>query len=101
MKTNLKNEIWIEGFDTTNELVSKKEYFPIIDGKLQNIIYSGKTSGIPEELASQCCKYQNSYEGEPFYKEYGDATWATHPYETAKESIESACNKEYCIIYKI
>ena len=97
MKTNLKENIWIEGFD---ECVLGTQ-FKLKDGIIPtNAIYFGKTSEIPEELASQCCKYQNSYEGEPFYKEYGDITWATYPYETAKESIQSACQNEFCIIYK-
>ena len=107
MKVKLKDSIWIEGFVTQTgvdlELLSDNKSFLrdcIFDEFNSNLLYEGKTSEIPEELASQCCKYQNSYEGEPFYTEYGDITWGTYPYETAKESIQSACQSEFCIIYK-
>ena len=97
MKVELKEGIFIEGS-------SNVEYFYGLEAWVNHygsgVIYQGKTSEIPEELASQCCKYQNSYEGEPFYKKYGDVIWTIYPYKTAKESIQSACQNEYCIIYK-
>lgn len=99
-KTELKPGIFIEGFDDIALWNQKICYLGQVSEKDIELLYSGKTSEIPEELASQCCKYQNSYEGEPFYKEYGDITWATYPYITAKESIQSACQNEFCIIYK-
>lgn len=97
-KIELKQGIFIEGFDDIKDWQDRN----IINAVFKDVkeIYSGKTSEIPEEIASQCCKYHTIYEGNIHYKEYGNITWSTYPYIEAKESIQSACNKEYCIIYK-
>ena len=94
MKTQLKDSIWIEGFDTMQSI----DYCELLDAMslcgIKSYIYKGKTSDIPEELAKECvhvgvltdnCKdYQSGF----------------NIFETAKESIKSACSQEYCIIYK-
>lgn len=98
-KVELKNKIFIEGFDTQWQY-RKRLYGNTGISNSVELIYQGKTSEMPEELASQCCKYHTIYEGSVHYKEYGNITWATYPYIEAKESIQSACNKEFCIIYK-
>lgn len=98
-KIELKPEIFIEGFDKEWEYRQRLYGNKGISNSIE-LLYQGRTNKIHEELASQCCKYQNSYEGKPFYKEYGGITWATYPHEKAKESIQSACQNEFCIIYK-
>lgn len=68
MKVNLKDNIWIEGFDNISTWNTKLCYFGQVSEKQIEVIWRGKTSEIPEEIA--------------------------------KESIQSACDKHYCIIYK-
>lgn len=88
MKINLKDNIWIEGFEKYHLLLTK---IATID-KL--IIYQGKTSEISEELAIKCIK-------EGFLScDYMNYHNKIIEFETAKESIQSACDKKYCIIYK-
>ena len=84
-KVNLKNNIWIEGFGSFITLS-----FALAAGVKP--IYAGKTSEIPEELAKECVLPPvNGYRN---YKNL----WIN--VNTAKESIQSACPEEYCIIYK-
>ena len=96
-KVNLKDNIFIEGFD--NELdVYDRSIDLCIDLGNFSILYEGKTSEIPEELldfllSEDCPKEESHYN----YKDFlGNLCIHT----TAKESIQSACDKEYCIIYK-
>ena len=100
-KVNLKDNIWIEGFDTLDWLnahIFPFEYF--------EILYKGKTSEIPEEIIRSVCELQDVFNTPEYinqdidrYKNYKvtEYTW----YDcTAKESIQSACSDEFCIIYK-
>lgn len=88
MKTNLKDNIWIEGFNSFTGLS-----FALVAGVKP--IYSGKTSEISEELAKECVEWSEFDKDILSYYHYSKA------FKTAKESIQSACDKEYCIIYKI
>jgi len=98
-KVNLKDNIWIEGFD---DMALWNQKLCYLGQMLENnilIIYEGKTSKIPEELASQCCEYMNLWNDLVFYKQY-NLQQDAYNFKTAKESIQSACPEEYCIIYK-
>lgn len=89
MKINLKNNIWIEGFDIEVHLMTALNRKEIYD-----VMYSGKTEEISEELAIECVK-------EGFLScDYMNYINNIVEFETAKESIQSACTQEYCIIYK-
>lgn len=97
MKTELKPNIFIEGFDSESEfrrrMYGRKGISFSVD-----LIYQGKTSDVPEEIAE---KYTGKHL-DSFWKDYSepihniDYLWV----ETAKESIESACKQEWCVIYK-
>jgi hypothetical protein len=98
---NLKDNIWIEGFrDLANlawDIVAEKSR-----GKE---IYIGKTSSISEELAIKCVQYYFPFDG-CYDKSFKNYEQNDHPFKsnsfckTALESIQSACNQEYCIIFK-
>lgn len=90
MKVNLKDNIWIEGFDNFRECVFAQ------DAYFDRLVYSGKTSEIPEETAKECvdCFKQK------WYLDYGADIDYLFELETSKQSILSACDKPYCIIYK-
>ena len=100
MKTQLKDNIFIEGYN-------KKDLGALIAIELEdfgyNIIYNGKTSEIPEEIAKGCADFHPNIHYKDYsiegYKKVKDWTdnWTKL---TAKESIQSACNQTYCIIYK-
>ena len=93
MKTQLKDGIWIEGLDSDTYLAEEKLRFGC-----NIILYSGKTSEIPEELAEECVRNYNIdglYENYKMSSQYGE-----YMHKSAKESIQSACSQEYCIIYK-
>lgn len=109
MKTNLKDNIYIEGFDS---LESGYIIQDIIAKKCEEFIYAGKTSEIPEELAEEYVvydDYSDEYAYKGCFRNYknfnSDGDIINYEvqvgFETAKESIQSACDKEYCIIYKI
>lgn len=97
-KVNLKDDIWIEGF---NEKINLNLSCDVYFEDTHDVIYKGKTSDIPENVANECvesyCIYKDEY---TTFKKYSDITWCVYPYETAKESIQSACDNPYCIIYK-
>lgn len=97
-KLNLKDNIWIEGF-TREELfnLSKEDWRDIVDDvSVDKMLYSGKTSDIPEELAKECIESILNDVFANTYKNYN----GKHRKDSPKESIQSACDKEYCIIYK-
>jgi hypothetical protein len=73
MKTKLKENLFIEGFDSDFSIMIWKncDRNPI---HWQNIIYSGETSEISEELANDL--------------------------KSDVESILSACSSKFCVIYK-
>ena len=94
-RIELKEGIFIEGFNSKRSFILKLSKGYYID---YPILYKGKTSEIPEVIAKSCVKkssrpitkegYKNYFKSEPYW------------YWTAKESIQSACPEEYCIIYK-
>lgn len=94
--TNLKDNIWIEGFEEEFFQIQLLQVVGIEYDK--EVIYHGKTSEIPEEVAKKCVLnwrtdgLYNNYKIESQYEEY--------MFKTATESIQSACDKPYCIIYK-
>ena len=96
-RVNLKDDIFIDGFDSELSAVSTgaSMWFGV---NMELLLYAGKISEIPEELAKECVKnwrcdgLYNNYKIVPQYEEY--------LFKTAKESIQSACQEEYCIIYK-
>jgi hypothetical protein len=107
MKINLKDNIWIEGFDFNTYIQEERLRFGC-----NKILYSGKTSEIPEELAKECiiqlvlCKGTKMDDGTILqedicfgFKNY-KLGFGVVDFETAKESIQSACLQEFCIIYK-
>ncbi|MCK9417179.1 isochorismatase family protein [Candidatus Dojkabacteria bacterium] len=90
----LKNNIEIEGFDSIEELHEA-------DLHIIYSYYAGKISDVPEELAKGWCDFifwDERPERCRFYN-YGKKSVVSYPYLSAKESIESAVDKEYCIIY--
>lgn len=97
MKTQLKDDIWIEGFDTIDTRNKRLKIISICDTIIDELIYSGKTSEISEELAKECIDWNEFDDNIIKYYDYIKDYW---PHLTAKESIKSACSQEYCIIYK-
>ena len=99
---NLKNNIWIEGFN-----LIPGEAIDDIRKKLINLIYSGKTSEIPEELAKECVEtiphifngilITDNIGNNVLFKNYRTLEFTKR---SGNRSIQSACDKEYCIIYK-
>ena len=114
-KLNLKDNIWIEGF-TRKELfnLSKEDWRDIVDDvSVDKMLYSGKTSEIPEEILQQVVnssvcintvdnlvRYADYSSNTIILKSRGKLTKVSKSFSSAKESIQSACNKEYCMIYK-
>lgn len=80
---NLKDNIWIEGFDSKRKFITSLSKGDYIDNP---IIYKGKTSEIPKEIAKE-------------YFDYGYDDLEIH-FTSLKEAIQSTCSKEYCIIYR-
>lgn len=99
MTINLKDNIWIEGFDEiASGYILQDKIITICD----NIIYSVKTSEIPEELAKECVKLLTPKHAISLYQNYKYKLpqLVSFTRTTARESIKTACYKEYCIIYK-
>lgn len=107
MKTNLKDNIWIVGFNQHREIDDDYLTEIFIASNDDNIIYEGDVSDITEEIAKLCALADVRDEGTEReitigYKTYGDVSnikW--FPLLTAKESIRSACSLKQCVIYKI
>lgn len=105
MKTNLETGYIIEGFDNYNDYV-KFTGFKYLASK--KVLYHGKTSEIPEEIAKKCVKkFNNPCAIGNCHGKFYDYSQKNRTYtvadkllNTVKESIQSACNQEYCIIYK-
>ena len=104
LKHTDKGKIWIEGFDKTqivkwNQLGYYLKYL-VNDSPNDNreLVYWGITSEIDEELAKKHILFVDTSHKHPNYRTYNyeGGEW----YNTAKESIQSACPYEYCIIYK-
>jgi hypothetical protein len=107
MKTNLGTGYIIEGFDSVageyNEKLGKYSYLD----KDKIVVYYGKTSEITEEVAKKCVQYSkphyNSYLNYTQIRGKNNTSYSKDEkmwFKTAKESIQSACNQPYCIIYK-
>lgn len=96
---NLKDNIWIEGFnrhEAGHFMITKDRNF--IGDIAKEIIYSGNTSDIPEEIAKECVL---NWRTDGLYHNYQSVSqYEEILFRTAKESIQSACNQEYCIIFK-
>lgn len=84
MKVNLKDNIWIEVFDNEGDLGYK--HFCLAADKsynLKNIIYSGKTSEIPEEIAKKCVRNEfgeTKINKEPIYTYYNYSNYSSRLY---------------------
>ena len=101
MKTNLKENIWIEGFERKSLMYDKILQL----GCEQIIIYKGKTSEIPEELAKELVdtiphvlfgvKIVDIYGNAVLFKNYKINKFTKR---SGKRSIQSACPFNYCII---
>lgn len=95
MKTLLKENIWIEGFNSYNET----NRVDAINGHKH--LYIGKTSDIPNEIAENV-----AYKGELCEYYWNEILDDYDKTITANESIQLALAKEegrfyeYCIIYK-
>lgn len=105
MKTNLKDNIWIEGFDDKIKFVAGHCFYNDND-QLFDVIYFGGTSEIPKEIAREVCELQQVF-NDPKYIEQDIDRYRNYRLTnyiwfdcTAKQSIMSACSQEYCIIYK-
>lgn len=107
MEKNLKDNIWIEGFNSN----AKRYDFLLSIGGRKNVIWDGRISKIPEEIAKKCviefglCKGEILDDGTVLdedvsfgFKNY-EKGFGELDFKTAKESIQSACDNEYCIIY--
>ena len=101
--TNTKDDIWSEGFDIIEAKNDKLRYLcHVSENMLSELIYAGKTSDISEEIAKECVEvtatglFKNYIWSDEKVQDYGMQPIST----TAKESIQSACNQEYCIIFK-
>ena len=90
MKKNLKANIWIKGFNSGSEMLN------LVSDK--NFIYAGKTSEISEQEAKECVDRFSALNPILFVN-YKNAFYIESQFKTAKESIESACDNKYCVIY--
>lgn len=106
MKTNLREDIYIEGFD---ELVQLNTICDVYFEDVNAILYRGKTSEVPEELARQLVEFKRNIAGSALivprelllFKTYAYArSNCQFVFRTAVRSILSACPKNYCVIYK-
>lgn len=92
---NLRDNIWIEGFNNHNNLIA---YYDSLVHERKERIYCGKSSEIREEIAKECVKKWCS--GNGFYNNYKtESQYTEYLCKTAKQSILSACDKEFCIIF--
>lgn len=89
---NLKNDVYITGFDDEQAAFSE---FERLTQLANEIIYAGKTLDITEEIAENI-----AYKGELCEYYWNEILDDYDKTITAKESIQSACSKEYCIIFK-
>lgn len=113
MKTNLGTGYIIEGFDAYDSI----SYCELLDAMSLSgpkvYLYKGKTNEIPEEIAEKCV-IQNGIEKGTIMDDSSIVTndmlfgfknyckgFGVHEFPTAKESIISACNQEFCAIYEI
>lgn len=100
MKINLKENIWIEGFDQKSFEILLADIMEMpLD---RDVLYIGVTYKISEEIAKKYVHFYFPFDSDnsKLFKDYSLEDESLHNFETAKESILSACEDEYCIIYK-
>lgn len=105
MRINLKDNIWIEGFD---EFTFAYEKYNDLVELPNGTIYGGKTKNIPYSVAENCVKSYivdkgSDSERTSGYFDYNrneKSKWVAS-YDSPIDSIKSACDYEYCLIYKI
>lgn len=98
MKTELKPNIFIEGFNEKDlQVLCGME----VEDSGHVLLYEGKTSEIPEELAKEYVEY---YIQRCKHKNYNPDKLLEgiklNGFNYATQSIQSACQQEFCIIYK-
>lgn len=97
---NTKDNNWIEGFDNIADYELK--YIKLSRPIKDPIIYAGKTSEIPEELAKECVETMPYDITNKLYRNYSGDYWKYN----ALEAIQSALTKEdgtiypFCIIFR-
>ena len=113
---NLKDNVWIEGFDKEID-IAYYELAEAIGSGLKDFIYKGKTSDITEEIAKEVllshpyssaqCECYFEYDNPELDLDNTSCQCRDNPNKSRsdylwdwKESIQSACNQEYCIIFK-
>lgn len=101
-KIKLKENIWIEGFDSDLSAVSTGSSMWF--GKsMEDLIYAGKTSEVPIDVANESVIAY--YLGSNFAGDYDNSEFGVEGnrkmFSTSKEAIQSVCPYEYCLIYKI
>lgn len=92
---NLKNDIWIRGFDSESEF---RQYLYGSSGKsysIEELIYQGKVVDIPDPVLKRVTEKMSIFTSQ--YRDYN----GTHSdyVATPLESIQTATDKEYCIIF--
>lgn len=91
-KTEFKPGIFIEGFNEKDlQVLCGME----VEDSGHILLYEGKTSEIPEELARGIMF--NPWDMRNGYPDFYNKGFYL---KSAKESIQSACSQKYCIIYK-
>ena len=96
MKTNLGTGYIIEGFNTLKEVV-REQIGRDKTKEFRETLYEGKTSEIPEDIAKECVTLYHEGQEDETYTNYSGFEFYCL---TLLESIQSACNQTYCIIYK-
>lgn len=99
MKKDLGTGYTIEGIDSIGNCYDRCE--ELVESHI--LLYSGKTHSIPEIIARKCAKLLVEIDNKPvFYQNYNYNLPQPVSFTKCKatESIISACDKPYCIIYK-
>jgi hypothetical protein len=112
-RIELKPNIILEGFDDKREFDMKLHYLtfnaplPHREGKVIPVLYEGKTSKMSEELAKELVdtiphifygkRVVDTDGNDVLFKNYKINKFAKR---SGKRSIQSACQNEFCIIYK-
>ena len=99
MKKDLGTGYTIEDIDSIEDCYDRCE--ELVESCI--LLYGGKTPSIPEIVACKCAKLLAEINNKPaFYQNYKYSLPQPVNFTkcTATESIISACDKPYCIIYK-
>lgn len=100
MRTLLKDNIWIEGFDLGEK---SKMYDRILElGGRQNVIYDGKMSELTEEFAEQVVEKDLFWkESECQCQERVTCYYCEEFFDKSYlDFLHDACVNHYCLIYK-